>query len=281
MTAIILQLDPCTAPSRIGGKAAALAVVDAAGLAVPRSLVLPAETPDDMLESAASQILAWAANIDPFGIVARSSAPAEDGHQASFAGLLRSCFVPLDQEQIATALRTVRTSATAPAVGRYSRIVNHNIASSIAVLIQPALRPYASGVLGAELKNGQITHWRIEAVHGLAEPLVSGKVTGETHQGRTSTPAEPTPGRQAILVLPGTKDELQTPPGEWIRLPHPQLGQTDAKIAFSADGLLQIYQPATWSDSPFLPGSTALACCASPSTYPRSCTLTGSTSNGR
>jgi pyruvate,water dikinase len=252
MRGVILPFSAAISVSRVGGKAAALAALHAAGLPVPASVVVPAEVPDPALPAVAAQILAWASGVTSSGLVARSSAWAEDGDRASFAGLFTSRFAPLDAEQACAALRAVRASAGTPAAAAYARAHGLDPVTAMPVLLQPALRPYAAGVLAAELDDGRCARWRIEAVHGLAGPLVSGTATGEAHHGHDSNRATPAPARQQFLVLPGTAAELRTPPGEHVTLPHPLLGPGPAKIAFSTGGLLRLYRPPGWAATPIL-----------------------------
>jgi pyruvate,water dikinase len=252
MRGTFLPLSAALGTVQAGRKAAALAALHAAGLPVPASIVIPAEVPGSALPAVTAQILSWAAGIAPAGLIARSSALAEDGERASFAGVFTSLFTPLDPVPVGEALHAVRASAGAPAARAYARAHGLDPGTAMPVLVQPALRPCAAGVLAAELDDGQCARWRIEAVHGLAEPLVNGTATGETHHGCGSGAASPVPARQRYLVLPGTSQELRTLPGEWITLPRRRGSPEPAKIAFSGGGLLRLYCPPAWAATPIL-----------------------------
>jgi pyruvate, water dikinase len=120
---------------RCGGKAAHLAALIAAGLPVPDGVVIPADLPPSRLAAAVEQALAWASPHSARGLIARSSCPAEDSAAASFAGLYLS--------QFTAAARTVTPCET------------------MAVLVQPALRPHVAGVLMADAAAGALEGGRL------------------------------------------------------------------------------------------------------------------------
>jgi len=246
-----IRLWDAADPARHGGKAAALATLIRHGLPAPDGLVLPADLTDAQVTEAIDDVLTWAASTNTVhGFVARSSAPAEDGAQASFAGLYASRFAPASSDALLDAIRDVRAAATAPAIRAYAALRNITTPPGVAVLIQRAIRPYASGVLAAEIDHGTIRRWTLEAVHGLAIPVVSGTQRGERHHSDSETPV---PAAQSEIILPGTATELRQPPGEWITLPgiedRPGLG---AKIRTSGAGLLHLYPPNTDQHRPVL-----------------------------
>jgi len=132
----------------------------------------------------------------------------------------------------------------------YTALRNITTPPGVAVLIQRAIRPYASGVLAAEIDHGTIHRWTLEALHGLAIPVVSGTQRGERHYSDSETPS---PAAQSEIILPGTTTELHQPPGDLITLPgivdHP--GRR-AKIRTSGAGLLHLYPPDTDQHHPVL-----------------------------
>lgn len=247
----LLPLAQALDVRRCGGKATALARCQAAGLPVPDSLVLPADTPDATLPALAEQILAWANGRAPHGLVARSSATGEDSNDFSFAGLFTTRFAPATTEALGAALAAVRASAASHAATAYAHARRTSGGTGMAVLIQPALRPYASGVVAAELTARRCARWRIEAVWGLAQPLVAGELAGEAHTD-ADTDANTTPAEQPVILLPGTAEELRQPPGEWIILPRPGGPPAEAKIKTSDGGLLRIRRPDPWKATPIL-----------------------------
>ncbi|MEU8759526.1 PEP/pyruvate-binding domain-containing protein [Streptomyces sp. NPDC048659] len=251
---ILIPLTGCT-PSRAGAKAAALARLQHAGLPVPDSVVVPTGVTDGALAGAVGQVLAWAERRAPYGLIARSSAPGEDGATASFAGLYSSVITPCTTPQVLAALREVRASASTPVVTQYAAARGLTPDGELAVLIQPVLRPALAGVLAAVVHDGLCVSWRIEAVRGLAEQLVNGTQTGEIHIGRGPVTDSVACSSQAFLHLPGTQEEFDLPPGEWITAPNAGRGPARAKVAGSAAGVLQLRTPREWVKEPvLLPG---------------------------
>jgi len=239
-----ITLRDATDRSRYGGKATALATLLRHGLPVPDGLVIPVDLPDAQIADAVDDALTWGAPEEAVhGLIARSSAPAEDGAQASFAGVYASRFAPAEPEALVDAIQHVRASAATPAIRAYAARRGITVLPGVAVLLQHAIRPYASGVLAAEIDHRTIHRWTLEAVHGLAIPIVSGTQRGERHHSDSETPS---PAAQTEIILPGTATELHQPPGEWIALPgidgYPP---RRAKLQTSGAGLLQLYPPDT------------------------------------
>lgn len=242
-----------TAPSRAGAKAAALSRLQQAGLPVPDSAIIPVNVTDSDLPGAAAQVLAWAEHRAPYGLIARSSAPGEDGVTSSFAGLYDSVITPCAPGQVLAALRQVRASVRAPVVTEYAAARGLSPDDDLAVLVQPVLRPVAAGVLAAQVTSGRCVHWRIEAVRGLAEQLVSGAQTGEIHCGRGAAVESVATCVQPLIHLPGTAQELDLPPGEWITVSAAAgAAPARAKVAGSSCGVMHLRAPAEWADVPVL-----------------------------
>ncbi|XIG72540.1 hypothetical protein C1N81_03345 (plasmid) [Streptomyces sp. SGAir0957] len=248
----LLALDQAHDPARVGGKAAALARLIHHDLPVPEGLVVPVGTPESAVPILVERILAWAEQRAPYGLIVRSSSVAEDGAAASFAGIYTSRFTPTRFGPLRAAIAEVRDSALQPTAQAYARAHKITTAPGMAVAIQPALRPAAAGVLAAEVLAGRCVRWRIEAVRGLAEPLVSGTQTGEVHSGLRHTMHPVQPAEQRIILMPGTPDELRLPPGEWTALTGVTQDETLAKIKTSQKGVLQLYTPASWASVPVL-----------------------------
>ncbi|MED7950414.1 PEP/pyruvate-binding domain-containing protein [Streptomyces sp. BE303] len=248
MTTALPCLDEDLHCETAGAKATALARLAAAGLPVPAGVVVPAGHPEEQLATAASEILARCPA--PYGLIARSSATTEDGPDASFAGLFTSRIAPAEPTALLEAVRAVRASAHHPTVSAYGQAMGVTRLPRMAVLVQAALRPACSGVLAADVTDARCTRWRIEAVRGLAEPLVSGNITGEIHTGRPGHNATVLPARQEIIQLPAAAAESTMPPGEWL-----DLGAVlRAKLQTSAAGVLHLYTPAALADRPILSG---------------------------
>lgn len=237
-------------PAIRGMKAIHLARLAAAGLPVPEGIVIPADIHDDQIAAAVGGVLSWAAAAGaPCGLIIRSSAAAEDGTEASFAGLYTSCFAAARPGDVHAAISAVRRSASSPAVRAYARVRDAAVPSGVAAIVQAAIRPYSAGVLAGQLREGAWDSWQIEAVHGLADPLASGQVTGEIHHlGRERAPAV-----QADMVLPAFPPELLLPPGEWTTVGDYDGQPARAKIRASGEGLITVLRPPSWKARPILP----------------------------
>ncbi|MGC5000730.1 PEP/pyruvate-binding domain-containing protein [Streptomyces sp. DT195] len=247
----LIPLSACD-PARAGAKAAALGRLLHAGLPVPDSAVVPLGAANSDLPGAVGQVLAWAEQRAPYGLIARSSAPGEDGTASSFAGLYDSVITPRTPGGVLAALRQVRACVHAPAITAYAAARGLRPDDELAVLVQPVLRPALSGVLAAQVTGGRCVRWRIEAVRGLAEPLVSGAQTGEIHVGRAATDGSVVSCSQPFIHLPGTGPELDLPPGEWVTVPAAGRAPARAKVAGSDGGVLHLRTPAAWVDVPVL-----------------------------
>lgn len=219
-----------------GGKAVALAALARAGLPVPPGIVLDCAQVAHISGGGAvqvgEQLAAWAHAIAPYGLIVRSSAPAEDGHSSSFAGLFTSRFVRgVGGEEILQAVTEVHASVTSPAVISYATARGLPAPTGVAALIQPALRPRSAGVLFTRWGPG----WRIEATLGLASLLVNGDIAPDIYQQHEQRIAE-----KYVVALPATPGELNLMPGEWTSWPGGR-----SKVVFSADGLTYIRPSAT------------------------------------
>ncbi|WP_181970444.1 PEP/pyruvate-binding domain-containing protein [Kitasatospora xanthocidica] len=248
MTTALPCLDETLDTETAGAKATALARLAAAGLPVPAGVVIPAGHPEEQLAAATREVLARCPA--PYGLIARSSSAAEDGREASFAGLFTSRIVPAKPAALLDAIRAVRASAHHPTVTAYGQAMGVTGLPRMAVLVQAVLRPACSGVLAAAVTGGRCTRWRIEAVRGLAEQLVSGHVVGEIHVGGPGHSATVRPATQEVIQLPAKEHELEIPPGEWVGLG--TVAGTRAKIQTSSAGVLHLYTPAALADQPAL-----------------------------
>jgi pyruvate,water dikinase len=175
--------------AEVGGKAANLGELIAAGVRVPEGVVLTAAasemTPDDrrdLLQDTARNLGAG-----PFAV--RSSGIAEDGSERSYAGLYDSV-LDVSQEQIPEAAEHVLASAGGARVAGYEAHTNGHIA----VIIQRMVLPAAAGVaLTADPISGDRSTCVVTAVRGTAERLVSGAALGDEWAVRAG---DATPRRQ-------------------------------------------------------------------------------------
>lgn len=172
-------------PSTVGGKAAHLAQLRAAGFPVPDAVVLPA-----------SLLAGWRAGTDPgpeveaavagavdrfagAALAVRSSADAEDAAGASFAGSYTTVLGVTGVERTLAAVRTCLDSADAPRVSSY----RGSGGVRMSVLLQPMLDPEAAGVaFTADPVSGAGDHVRVSAVRGLGDRLADGTANPEEWQ---------------------------------------------------------------------------------------------------
>lgn len=212
---------------QVGGKAAALARLAAAGVRVPRFFVVTSaalEAGDDSLErevlSAYSALQAEAGH----GVVAvRSSAAAEDSAAASFAGRFTSLLGVSGGPALLQAIARVRASAASgdAAAYRAARGVSEAPAG-FAVLVQAQIFARRAGVLFTRHPlepDGDLAY--LEANFGTGETVVGGLVTPdyftisrgtgkvvESRIGskkRTSVVSEDEPGSRVVETDPARR----------------------------------------------------------------------------
>jgi pyruvate,water dikinase len=168
-------------PEQIGGKAAALAGLLAAGFPVPPGFVVTGDAftlADPVVDAAIASAVADLGG-DSFAV--RSSAAAEDLAEASYAGLYET-FLDIPADQVPAAVRRCKAAAAAPRVAAYqtSRAAGHAAGPGMAVLVQPMVAADAAGVaFTADPVTGDRDHVVITAVRGLGERLVDGRAVGD------------------------------------------------------------------------------------------------------
>lgn len=174
-----VRLDDSAAadPSIVGAKAARLAELRAAGFTVPDGIVLPwslLETwragepaPPDIARSIADIVTSFGG----VALAVRSSADAEDGAAASFAGAYATVLGATGVDAVTAAVRTCLDSADAPRLCAYRNAGGVRMS----VLCQPLLDPDAAGVaFTADPLSGDTGVARVSAVRGLGDRLVDG-----------------------------------------------------------------------------------------------------------
>lgn len=112
----------------------------------------------------------------------RSSAIAEDGATASFAGQLQS-FLHLSQEELSEHVCKVWQSAFAEGVQRYQQQIAGQREDCIpAVIVQRMVQADVAGVaFSVEPVSGDRTRCTITAAAGVADQLVAGEVNGDVY----------------------------------------------------------------------------------------------------
>jgi rifampicin phosphotransferase len=161
--------------AQVGGKAASLGELLAAGVRVPDGVVLTAaaaEVPADERRS-----LLWVGagdlGIGPFAV--RSSGITEDGAERSYAGIYESV-LDVSADELPAATERCLASARAARVAEYETGTN----GRMAVIIQRMVTPAAAGVaLTADPINGDRGSCIVTAVRGTGDRLVSGAALGD------------------------------------------------------------------------------------------------------
>jgi pyruvate,water dikinase len=161
--------------SRVGGKAAALAVAHESGLPVPQWVVV---TPDE--DPVSGNVRERIARLGPGPFAVRSSGVAEDGGAHSFAGQFDS-FLRVPAEDVGRRILDVRASGLGENVQRYRE--EHGIRGGVAtaVIVQRMVDARAAGVaFSADPVSGQRGVGVVSATRGTGEHLVGGAEDGET-----------------------------------------------------------------------------------------------------
>jgi rifampicin phosphotransferase len=161
--------------AEVGGKAAQLGELIAAGARVPDGLVLTiaagrlaADERGDVLQSSVADLGAG-----PFAV--RSSGIAEDGTERSYAGMYETVLdvsadgLPAAADRVLASAQAARAQAYGPAADGH-----------MAVIVQRMVAPAAAGVaLTVDPISGDRRSCVITAVRGLGERLVSGASIGD------------------------------------------------------------------------------------------------------
>jgi phosphohistidine swiveling domain-containing protein len=186
-----------------GAKAFHLAQLARNGIPIPEAFVLPVgstDTPgDDLLRALGGRV------------AVRSSATLEDSAGASFAGQFESFLNVRTPGQLARAVAAVRASADSDAVRAYCaarRIDPSEV--RMAVLLQRMVQADTAGVLfTVDPVSGREEDMLIEAVPGLADDLLRGRVSGvriPVRDGRPLSESDPlTPDQVRRLAEMGRR----------------------------------------------------------------------------
>ncbi|MBI2306311.1 MAG: phosphoenolpyruvate synthase [Rhodocyclales bacterium] len=169
-------------PRLAGGKGHQLGRLARYGLPVPDGFVLTtaafaqaASLDLEALVAGALRARGWEAT--PLAV--RSSAPMEDSRRASFAGIHHSALNVVGSAAVAAAVRAVWDSLAAPQAVAYRARLGIDEAA-MAVVVMPMVPAVAAGVaFSCDPASGRDDRVVVNAVAGLADALVSGRVSGE------------------------------------------------------------------------------------------------------
>ena len=161
--------------AEVGGKAASLGELLAAGVRVPEGVVMTAQAAARAPHERRWDIAAGAWDLGPGPFAVRSSGVSEDGVERSYVGMYETVLgVPTDG--LAEATDRVLASGQAARVAGYAPAG----AGRMAVIVQRMVEPIASGVaLTADPITGDRHRCVVTAVRGLGERLVSGAAAGD------------------------------------------------------------------------------------------------------
>jgi pyruvate,water dikinase len=210
---IITSHQPPTGGYTVGGKAAGLQRLLAAGARVPDFVVIPAEEfdallagpgadgsdaaerlrqyqlPAPLLAQLTDTLRRWGFPQQP--VVVRSSIADEDGQHAAFAGLMDSFLNLTTPAAVADAVARCAASAYSDRAQAYRRQKKLPAAARPAVIVQRQIQPLASGVMFTTFPEYP-QELAVHAVWGFGEGLVGGtlqpdefyllKASGQLHR---------------------------------------------------------------------------------------------------
>lgn len=175
MNIYALQDIPEAVLPHAGGKARGLCALIRSGLAVPPGFVLTDITTEADIRSAAAY---WRqSGLDTVAV--RSSATAEDGADYSGAGQYHTALGVRGEEAVASAIRDCVASLRSDNARHYAAYFGAAKSADMCVVVQQMIEADASGVCFTRSPAGGGI--RIEAVQGLGENLVSGRVTARVY----------------------------------------------------------------------------------------------------
>ena len=183
---LVLSLGESRQVELVGGKAARLAELLAAGFPVPDGFVITTaafrgasdEWPADLTEP----VMAAYRRLGSPPVAVRSSATAEDLGDASLAGQYETILDVRDEDALRAAVRRCWASLHSERTRAY--FDEHGIAAdrvAMAVVVQRLVAADVAGVLfTANPRTGDREQMLIEASRGLGEAVVSGRVQPDT-----------------------------------------------------------------------------------------------------
>ena len=174
----------------VGGKAASLGGLLAAGVRVPDGFVLTADAAGIPPREREALLRSAAATLGGDRFAVRSSGISEDGEQRSFAGLYETV-LDVPPAELAAATDRVLVSARTDHVATYAA----DASGRMAVIVQRMVAPIAAGVaLTADPITGDRGTCVVSAVRGLGARLVSGETPGDEwviHDAKATSRRQP------------------------------------------------------------------------------------------
>lgn len=170
----------------VGGKAASLGELVAAGSRVPAAVVLTVEGAGLAAQERSMAVAAAARSLGDGPFAVRSSGPSEDGTTNSYAGLYETV-LRVRLPELDGAIQRCLAS------GRSERVAHYGGAAEglLAVIIQRMIEPVAAGIaFTADPVSGDRRTCVVAATRGDGQRLVSGETIGDEWvvQGRRAAP---------------------------------------------------------------------------------------------
>jgi pyruvate,water dikinase len=164
----------------VGGKAFHLAQLLRAGFPVPAGFCLTTAATEIWNDDARQALLEAYRRMGGGSVAVRSSAPGEDGENASYAGIFCSVLAVDGEAALIAAVERCLASLHAPSARRYRDNLGIAATPAMAVLILRMVDARAAGIAYtcAPLDPAR-RHIHVNTVWGLAEPLASGRVEGD------------------------------------------------------------------------------------------------------
>ena len=219
--------------AQVGGKAAGIGELFAAGARVPDGVVLAIGLSDLSPQDRHTLLAAAAEKLGAGPFAVRSSGVAEDGADRSFAGMFETV-LDVPAEAVPAAADRVLASAEAARAAAYGAADG----AGLAVIVQRMVSPAAAGVvLTADPISGDRESVVVTAVRGLGERLVSGAATGDEWVVRNGQAVARRQPEQAI-----TRQQALEVADEARRIAVARGVPQDIEWAIDADGVLWILQ---------------------------------------
>lgn len=167
--------------AQVGGKAYHLAQLSNAGFPVPAGFSLTTHATQAWDDAAREALLQAYRNMGGGAVAVRSSAPGEDGEDASYAGIFCSVLGVNGEAELIGAVEKCLASLHAPLASSYRKNLGLEHAPAMAVLILRMVDARSAGIAYtcAPLDPAR-RNIHVNTVWGLAEPLASGDVEGDS-----------------------------------------------------------------------------------------------------
>jgi phosphohistidine swiveling domain-containing protein len=231
----IIPLAEAAGLREVGGKASRLADLTAAGEHVPDGFCVVGSG-ERAVTLALEAYRRLGADVP---VAVRSSASAEDGSEASFAGQFETVLGVRGEQELAAALTVCWESLSADRVEAYlKRRGLEGLAAGLtmSVLVQRMVPARAAGVaFSADPLSGARDVVVVHAVRGLGDSLVSGEVTPERYRvtAADEVQAEPVAPEDSALA----DDEARQIAALVRRIAEAEGTPQDVEWAIDADGL--------------------------------------------